>query len=96
MVARERVRKKDSGNARVGREALKEIVRDQNVNYEEKMQAVLKLNKRPRDESPCRCRSRCNICGRPRGVYRKFSLCRMCLRKTLMFGHMPGAKKASW
>lgn len=96
MVARERARKKDSSNARVGREALKKVIQNQTVEYEEKMQAVLKLNKRARDESPCRGRNRCNICGRPHGVYKKFGLCRMCLRKALMFGYVPGAKKASW
>jgi small subunit ribosomal protein S14 len=96
MIARDRVRKRLSENARFEREALRKIVRDQTVNYDEKMQAVQKLNKQDRDKSQCRVRRRCNICGRPRGVYQKFSLCRLCLRKALMFGHVPGARKASW
>jgi len=96
MIAREKVRKRLSENKRVTREALKEIISDQTVDYDEKMQAVLKLNKQPRDESQCRVRNRCTICGRSRGVYRKFNLCRLCLRKVLMFGYVPGAKKASW
>lgn len=96
MVARERARKKISDNARQGREALKKIILDQTIDYEERMLAVSKLNKHPRDESQCRGRTRCNICGRPRAVYRKFGLCRLCLRKALMFGHVPGARKASW
>ena len=96
MVARERARKKISDNARIGREALKKIILDQAVDYDERMQAVTRLNKRPRDESQCRGRTRCNLCGRPRAVYKKFGLCRLCLRKALMFGHVPGARKASW
>jgi small subunit ribosomal protein S14 len=96
MVARERARKKISDNARISRAALKKIILDQTVDYDERMEAVIRLNKRPRDESPCRGRTRCNLCGRPRAVYRKFGLCRLCLRKALMFGHVPGARKASW
>jgi small subunit ribosomal protein S14 len=96
MIAREKVRRRLSENKRVAREALKAIISDQTVDYDERMQAVSKLNKRPRDESKCRCRNRCIICGRPRSVYRKFSLCRLCIRKALMFGYVPGAKKASW
>ena len=96
MVARDRVRKKLSDRAREGREALRKIIKDPIVDYDEKMQAVIKINKKPRDESTSRIRRRCNLCGRPRGVYKKFGLCRLCLRKALMFGHVPGARKASW
>lgn len=96
MIAREKVRRRLSENQLVAREALKEIISDKAIDYEERMQAVLKLNKRPRDESRSRCRNRCIICGRSRSVYRKFNLCRLCIRKALMFGYVPGAKKASW
>lgn len=40
--------------------------------------------------------SRCKLCGRPRAVYRKFSICRICLRKLADQGLIPGMKKASW
>ncbi|MBS0211134.1 MAG: type Z 30S ribosomal protein S14 [Planctomycetes bacterium] len=40
--------------------------------------------------------SRCQLCGRPRAVYRKFKLCRICLRKLGDQGLIPGLKKASW
>ena len=40
--------------------------------------------------------SRCKICGRPRAVYRKFGLCRICIRKLGDEGLIPGLKKASW
>ena len=40
--------------------------------------------------------SRCLICGRPRAVYRKFKMCRMCFRTLALEGKIPGVKKASW
>ena len=39
---------------------------------------------------------RCQLCGRPRGVYRKFRVCRICLRTLANEGKIPGMKKASW
>jgi len=63
---------------------------------EEKMIAVDKLSKSPRDESAVRIRSRCQICGRPRAVYKKFGLCRIHLREAAMRGDVPGLVKASW
>lgn len=43
-----------------------------------------------------RIRLRCRICGRPRAVYRKFGICRICFREMASFGLIPGVKKASW
>ncbi|MEW6686377.1 MAG: type Z 30S ribosomal protein S14 [Candidatus Edwardsbacteria bacterium] len=40
--------------------------------------------------------NRCNRCGRPRGYYRKFGLCRICLRELVLQGVIPGVTKASW
>jgi small subunit ribosomal protein S14 len=40
--------------------------------------------------------TRCELCGRSRAVYRKFKLCRLCLRKLALEGKIPGLKKASW
>jgi small subunit ribosomal protein S14 len=54
------------------------------------------LNKRPRDESSCRVKRRCRRCGRPRSVYRRFALCRICLREAAMHGDVPGLSKSSW
>ncbi len=59
-------------------------------------EAGVKLQKRNRNESMCRVRNRCQQCGRPRGTYRKFGLCRICLRNAAMNGEVPGLKKASW
>ena len=39
---------------------------------------------------------RCNLCGRSRGVYRKFGICRVCFRSLASQGMIPGIKKASW
>ncbi len=43
-----------------------------------------------------RYRNRCAVCGRPRGYYRKFNLCRVCLRTLALQGELPGVRKASW
>ncbi|HLF80141.1 MAG TPA: type Z 30S ribosomal protein S14 [Anaerolineales bacterium] len=43
-----------------------------------------------------RVRSRCQICGRPRGYYRRFQLCRICLREQALLGKVPGMVKSSW
>jgi small subunit ribosomal protein S14 len=40
--------------------------------------------------------TRCNRCGRPRAVYRKFMLCRVCFRELAHRGELPGVRKASW
>ena len=39
---------------------------------------------------------RCGMCGRPRAVYRKFRICRICLRERALLGEIPGMRKASW
>ncbi|MFB3893364.1 MAG: type Z 30S ribosomal protein S14 [Phycisphaerae bacterium] len=39
---------------------------------------------------------RCQLCGRPRAVYRKFKICRICLRNLAAEGKIPGLKKSSW
>ena len=43
-----------------------------------------------------RIRLRCRLCGRPRAVYRKFGICRICFRDMASNGLIPGVKKASW
>jgi len=40
--------------------------------------------------------NRCGICGRPRSYYRKFGICRICLRNLALDGKIPGLRKASW
>ena len=41
-------------------------------------------------------RNRCKQCGRPRGYYRRFRLCRICLRELALEGKIPGLVKSSW
>lgn len=43
-----------------------------------------------------RAYTRCNRCGRPHSVYRKFGLCRVCLRELALKGDLPGVTKSSW
>ena len=96
MVAREKVRIKMSRLARERRLNLKKIITDVKTGYDERMIAIAKLNKRPRNECACRVRTRCALCGRPRAVYRKFGLCRICLRNAVMRGDVTGVVKSSW
>ncbi len=43
-----------------------------------------------------RAYTRCQRCGRPRSVYKKFGLCRVCLREMALRGQLPGVTKSSW
>lgn len=78
------------------RDALREKVRDQNISFEEKMQAQKMMQSLPRDSSRTRLRNRCLLTGRSRGVYRRFGLARSKLRELAMMGYFPGLRKASW
>ena len=55
---------------------------------------VNKCNKKPKFKT--RAYTRCQICGRAKAVYRKFKICRLCMRKLASEGKIPGLKKASW
>jgi len=55
---------------------------------------IEKCNKKPKFST--RSYTRCNKCGRPKAVYRKFGLCRICFRLLAMKGFLPGVTKASW
>jgi small subunit ribosomal protein S14 len=59
-----------------------------------KTSLILKARKKPKFTS--RTVRRCGLCGRPRAVYRKFGICRICLRKRALLGEIPGMRKASW
>ena len=96
MIAREAKRIKMSQKAISKRNQLRNTIKNVNTSFEDKMAAVKTLNECPRDESKIRVRSRCQMCGRPRAVYKKFGLCRIHLREAAMRGDVPGLKKASW
>jgi small subunit ribosomal protein S14 len=55
---------------------------------------INKSNRKPKFST--RTVRRCQICGRPRAVYRKFKICRICLRNLASEGKIPGLRKASW
>lgn len=57
-------------------------------------QSFAKMEKTPKFR--IRFRNRCKVCGRGRGYYRKFQLCRVCLRMLALKGEIPGVTKASW
>ena len=78
------------------RQKLKAIVKDPKSTYAEKRLANQKLEKMPRDANTIRLRNRCNLTGRPRGVYRRFGLSRISLREMVNNGLIPGVRKASW
>lgn len=72
------------------------VINDAKLSDEERMEARQKLQQLPRNSSPSRQRNRCSLTGRPRGVFRKFGLCRNKLREFAMRGEIPGMTKASW
>ncbi len=78
------------------RAALQAIIDDVSRSEEERFEARLKLQALPRNASPVRLRNRCQLTGRPRGVFRKFGLGRSKLRDFVMRGEVPGVTKASW
>ncbi|ABX77809.1 30S ribosomal protein S14 [Coxiella burnetii] len=94
VIERNKKRVRKSQSARKKRLELKKIIKKGTP--EEQEQALLKLQKRPRNESPVRTRDRCRLCGRPCGTFKKFGLCRIHLREAAMRADVPGLKKASW
>lgn len=77
------------------RAAIKEEIRTA-TSIEDAIEAGEKLQKLPVNSSASRLNTRCVQCGRPRGVYRKFKLCRICLRNHLNKGDVTGGRKSSW
>ncbi|MGU9957054.1 MAG: 30S ribosomal protein S14 [Arenicellales bacterium WSBS_2016_MAG_OTU3] len=96
MVAREAKRTSENKRLAVRRAELKKIIIDENQDGDAQWNAMMALQKLPRDSSSVRGRNRCAITGRPRGFYRKFGLARNKLRETIMRGEAPGVVKASW
>ena len=56
----------------------------------------LKIKASRKPKFAVRAYTRCNRCGRPMEVYRKFGLCRICLRELALKGDLPGVTKSSW
>ena len=78
------------------RAKLKAAALNDALPLEERFAARLKLAQLPRNSSPTRYRNRCELSGRPRGVYRKVKLSRIALRDLASKGQIPGMIKSSW
>ena len=78
------------------RTALKKIVMDKKITLEERFKAQQKLSKLPRNSAKTRVMNRCEITGRPHGVYRKLKISRIALRQWGLQGKIPGLVKSSW
>ena len=78
------------------RKKLKEIIMNKLLPLEERFKAQLKLSSLPRNSAKSRIRNRCQITGRPHGVYRKLKISRIALRQLGLEGKIPGMVKSSW
>ena len=78
------------------RAELKKIIKNKKLELSERFAAQLKLNKLPKNSSKIRIRNRCEVSGRPHGVYRKLKISRIALRKLTLEGKIPGMVKSSW
>ena len=78
------------------RAELKKIIKNKKLDLTERFAAQLKLNKLPKNSSKIRIRNRCEITGRPHGVYRKLKISRIALRDMASAGKIPGIIKSSW
>jgi small subunit ribosomal protein S14 len=96
LINREEKRAKTVAKYAAKRTELLAIINDASLSDDDRMAARLKLQQLPRNASPSRQRNRCALTGRPRGVFRKFGLCRNKLREIAMRGEVPGMTKASW
>jgi small subunit ribosomal protein S14 len=78
------------------RQELKKIIMDKKITLEERFKAQQKLSKLPRNSARNRIMNRCEITGRPHGVYRKLKISRIALRQLGLQGKIPGMVKSSW
>ena len=78
------------------RDKLKKIIMNKKLPLEERFKAQQKLSKLPRNSAKNRIMNRCQITGRPHGVYRKLKISRIALRQLGLQGKIPGLVKSSW
>tara|TARA_B100001173_G_scaffold296335_1_gene291940 strand:- start:395 stop:700 length:306 start_codon:yes stop_codon:yes gene_type:complete len=78
------------------RQKLKKIIMDKKLPLEERFKAQQKLSNLPRNSAKVRVMNRCQITGRPHGVYRKLKISRIALRQLGLQGKIPGMIKSSW
>ena len=78
------------------RKELKKIIMNKKLTLEERFKAQQKLSNLPRNSAKNRVMNRCEITGRPHGVYRKLRISRIALRDLALKGKIPGMTKSSW
>ena len=78
------------------RQSLKKIIMNKSLTLEERFKAQQKLSKLPRNSAKNRIMNRCQITGRPHGVYRKLKISRIALRQLGLEGKIPGMVISSW
>ncbi|MDP6680494.1 MAG: 30S ribosomal protein S14 [Pelagibacteraceae bacterium] len=78
------------------RQSLIKIIKNKKLSLNERFEAQIKLAKLPRNSAKVRIRNRCEITGRPHGVYRKLRISRIALRELVSKGKIPGMTKSSW
>jgi len=78
------------------RKELKKIIMNKKLSLEERFKAQQKLSRLPRNSAKVRVMNRCQITGRPHGVYRKLKISRIALRQLGLQGKIPGLVKSSW
>ena len=95
-INRNKQRERMSNKLRNKRKKLKDIIMNKKNSFDERFQAQMKLSKLPRNSARTRVKNRCEITGRPHGVYRKLRVSRIALRQLTLEGKIPGMVKSSW
>lgn len=95
-VVKNNKRKKTVEQYAERRGELKKVINNPQSTPEQVDEAIMKLQKQPRNASAVRVRNRCSQTGRPRGFLRKFGISRVALRELALRGQIPGVVKSSW
>lgn len=95
LINKQKRREKLVAQYAAKRAAIKEKM-SVNATPDERMAAMKKLAKLPRNANPTRLHNRCSVTGRARGFSRMFGLCRQQLRTLASEGKLPGVRKSSW
>lgn len=96
MISRDVKRKKLAEKFQTKRDSLRVALKQDDMEYDDKWDAMIAMQKLPRDSSKSRYRNRCALTGRPHGYFRRFGLARTRIREIVMRGEAPGVVKASW
>ena len=96
VVARNKKRQQMNDRLREKRNELKKMIKDPNLDPEDRIEAMQKLDKLPRNSSRVRHRNRCFLTGRSRGMLSRFGLCRNEFRRLAHQGQIVGVTKSSW